>query len=93
MWDLSSLTRDQTCAPCSEALEAQSPNHRTTREVWLLLFSTGRQKSLPLPLGRIADKIEEMHLNLNIRQTMNDYFGYTNSWDIHENDTERLFII
>ena len=30
MWDLSPLTRDRTCAP---ALEAQSLNHWTTREV------------------------------------------------------------
>ena len=29
MWDLSSLTRDQTCPP---ALEVQSINHWTTRE-------------------------------------------------------------
>lgn len=35
MWDLSSLTRDRTCAP---ALEAQSLIHWTLREVPFLLF-------------------------------------------------------
>ena len=30
MWDLSSLTRDRTQAP---ALEVQSPNHWTSKEV------------------------------------------------------------
>ena len=31
MWDLSSPTRDRTCAP--PAVEVWSPNHWTTREV------------------------------------------------------------
>ena len=38
LWGLSSLARDQTCAP---AVEAWSPNHWTTTEVpriWLLFY-------------------------------------------------------
>ena len=45
------------------------------------------------PLVGLPDKIENTHLNFNFRQTTNNYFGYTNAWDIHENDTERLFVI
>ena len=36
MWDLSSLTKDQTCIPCSEA---QSPTHWTARKVPMFDFS------------------------------------------------------
>ena len=35
MWDLSSLTRDQTRTPC---IGKQSPNHWTTREVPVPVF-------------------------------------------------------
>ena len=35
MWDLSSLTRDQTHAL---VLEAQSPNHWTARKVFFFIF-------------------------------------------------------
>ena len=38
MRDLSSPTRDRTCAPAEEVLEAQGLNHWTTREVPLLIF-------------------------------------------------------
>ena len=33
LWDLSSLIRDQTRAPCTLAVEAWSLNHWTAREV------------------------------------------------------------
>ena len=35
--DLSSLTKDGTCAPCS--VEAGTPTHWTTREVPVLFFA------------------------------------------------------
>ena len=57
-------------------------------------FSALEDKSLyHYPLVGLPDKIENTHLNLNFRQTTNNYFGYTNAWDIHENDTEKLFVI
>ena len=40
MWDLSSLTRDQTHAP---KVEAQSLNHWTTREVPIPLYKRGNR--------------------------------------------------
>ena len=38
IWDLSSLTKDQTHAHCSGAVEVQSLNLWTTREVPIFLF-------------------------------------------------------
>ena len=46
MWDLSSLTRDRTCTP---AVEAQSLNHWTTREVPQRIFNVWVEVSHPMP--------------------------------------------
>ena len=40
MWDLSSLTGNQTCAPC---IRRQNLNHWTAREVPMCTFSLLRQ--------------------------------------------------
>ena len=52
IWDLSSLTRDQTCPPC---MGRQSLNHWTTGEVMQrFLFNINTFTTIPLHLFRMT---------------------------------------
>ena len=52
MGDFGSPTRDRTCAP---AVEVQSPNHWTSREVPVLkIFNPGPGIAIMIPLGKLV---------------------------------------
>ena len=81
MWDLISLTGDQTCAPYS--VEAQSLNHWTTREVqagllinrYLPSVITGqraKRDSLTLFVLDTCDFIDVTYTNSIMRKQMRD---------------------